>query len=98
MKNLEIDEFTGLVLEGGGMRGVFLCSVPFPTVTLAMSLCSPVIVVIGKTRKIFAFRHSYTVNIRICAKRWGVVVPCIMNSWKWWSVWKTRERLSLSVR
>ena len=27
MKNLEIDEFTGLVLEGGGMRGVFTCGV-----------------------------------------------------------------------
>ena len=27
MRNLEIDEFTGLVLEGGGMRGVFTCGV-----------------------------------------------------------------------
>ena len=25
MKNLKIDESTGLVLEGGGMRGVFTC-------------------------------------------------------------------------
>ena len=27
MKNLPIDERTGLVLEGGGMRGVFTCGV-----------------------------------------------------------------------
>ena len=27
MRNLEIDKFTGLVLEGGGMRGVFTCGV-----------------------------------------------------------------------
>lgn len=27
MKNLKIDESTGLVLEGGGMRGVFTCGV-----------------------------------------------------------------------
>ena len=27
MKNFEIDECTGLVLEGGGMRGVFTCGV-----------------------------------------------------------------------
>ena len=27
MRNLEIDRFTGLVLEGGGMRGVFTCGV-----------------------------------------------------------------------
>ena len=27
MKNLQIDESTGLVLEGGGMRGVFTCGV-----------------------------------------------------------------------
>ena len=25
MKDLKIDESTGLVLEGGGMRGVFTC-------------------------------------------------------------------------
>lgn len=27
MNNLQIDESTGLVLEGGGMRGVFTCGV-----------------------------------------------------------------------
>ena len=27
MKDLKIDESTGLVLEGGGMRGVFTCGV-----------------------------------------------------------------------
>ena len=27
MKNLQIDGSTGLVLEGGGMRGVFTCGV-----------------------------------------------------------------------
>lgn len=27
MKGIEIDDFTGLVLEGGGMRGVFTCGV-----------------------------------------------------------------------
>ena len=27
MKDLKLDEHTGLVLEGGGMRGVFTCGV-----------------------------------------------------------------------
>ena len=27
MKGLKLDEHTGLVLEGGGMRGVFTCGV-----------------------------------------------------------------------
>ena len=31
MKGLKLDEHTGLVLEGGGMRGVFTCGVLDPS-------------------------------------------------------------------